>query len=48
MRLATGISSGTLAKFSKDEMVSMDVLAKICAYLECDIGDIMEFRNEKK
>ena len=48
LRLATGISSGTLAKLSKDEMVSMDVLAKICAYLECDIGDIMEFRNEKK
>lgn len=46
LRIAVGISSGTLAKLSKDEVVSMEVLAKICAYLRCNIGDIMEFKYE--
>ncbi len=46
LRVAVGMSSGTLAKLSKDEAVSMEVLAKICAYLKCNIGDIMEFKNE--
>ena len=36
------ISNGTLAKLSKDEFVSMEVLAKICNVLECDICDIVE------
>ena len=36
------ISSNTLAKLSKDEYVSLDVLVKICNVLDCDIGDIVE------
>ena len=36
------ISNGTLAKLSKDEFVSMEVLAKICKVLECNIGDIVD------
>ena len=31
-----GISSSTLAKMSKGEVVSMEILIKICAYFECD------------
>jgi DNA-binding Xre family transcriptional regulator len=42
MRLA-GISSGTLARFAKGEQVSLDVLNKICAALDCQIGDIVEY-----
>ena len=38
----TGISSGTMAKMSKDEPVTLTVLEKICDVLECDIGDIVE------
>ena len=37
-----GISSGTLAKMSKDQEVSMTVLLKICTALDCQIDDIME------
>ncbi len=41
------ISSTTLAKLSKNEPVSSGVLEKICAELECDVGDIMEFLKDK-
>ena len=42
------ISSATMAKMGKGENVSMDVLQKICEYLECDIGDILSFKTESK
>ena len=41
----SGISSSTLAKLSKNESVSIDVLERICDALNCDIGDIMSFRE---
>lgn len=37
------ISSSTMAKMSNEEMVAMPIWEKICAELECNIGDIMEF-----
>lgn len=40
------ISSNSVAKLSKDEPVSMDVLMKICDLLNCDIGDVCEFRRD--
>lgn len=43
LREKTGISTATLAKLSKNEMVGMDVLEKICACLRCQPGDIMSF-----
>ena len=43
MRLATGISSSTLAKLSKGESVTLEVLEKICDELQCNIGDIIDF-----
>lgn len=42
-----GMSPNTLAKMSKDENVSMDVLLRICEVLKCDIGDIMEVSPEE-
>ena len=39
----TGISSSTMAKLSKNEMVSLDVLEKICIALDCNLGDVAEF-----
>lgn len=38
----TGISPGTLAKLSKNEYVSMDVLVRICIEFDCQISDIVE------
>lgn len=46
-----GISSSTLAKMSKGEVVSLSILAKICVELDCDFGDLVSCRNtnvEKK
>lgn len=41
-----GISSSTLAKLGKNEVVSIEVLERICDVLNCDIGDVMSFRGE--
>lgn len=42
LRIAIGIGPGTLAKLSKNEYVSMEVLDKICSYLQCSIEDVIE------
>lgn len=42
LRLATGLSTTTLARLSKDELVTMDVLVRVCKTLECNVGDIMD------
>ena len=44
----TGISSSTMAKLGKNEIVSLEVLEKICIALECDLGDIAGFENTQK
>lgn len=43
LRKNAGISSSSLAKLTKDENVTTEVLAKICRELKCDVSDIMEF-----
>ena len=42
------ISSSTMAKMTHEEMVAMPVLEKICAELDCNIGDIVEFTELDK
>ena len=37
-----GISSNTLAKLSKNEFVSLEVLVRICQRLDCSLGDIVQ------
>lgn len=39
----TGISSPTLAKLSKGDTVTTEVISKICDALNCQPGDIMEY-----
>lgn len=46
LRTLTGIGTNTLAKLSKNQPVSMEVLLKICSKLDCDISDICEFVKE--
>ena len=36
------IGKSTVAKMTRGEHVSMDVLLKICDALQCDFGDIIE------
>lgn len=47
LRKAIGISSSTLAKMSKGENVSLDVIDKICTLLNCDVEDILEHVGEE-
>ena len=42
------VSSPTLAKLSKNENVNVEIIGKICDFLECQPGDIMENISEKK
>ena len=36
------ISGPTLAKFAKNEYVRLDLLEKICKYLNCKIEEVVE------
>ena len=48
LRSLTGIGTNTLAKLSKGQPVSMEVLLIICSRFDCDISDICEFIQEDK
>lgn len=48
LRIKTGMSQATLAKLSKGENVTTDVLERICKVLNCEIGDIVEIKEEEQ
>jgi DNA-binding Xre family transcriptional regulator len=39
----SGVSSATITKLGRNENVNTEILQKICAALNCDICDVMEF-----
>ena len=41
LRKRAGVSTNIIAKLGKNESVTIDTLAKICAALNCDIGDVV-------
>lgn len=43
----SGISTTSIAKLTKGQNVTTDVLCKICKVLSCDFKDIMEYIPEK-
>lgn len=45
LRQATGVSTATIARMSKSESVSLEVLMKICKVLGCNVGDIVDVVN---
>ena len=45
LRMRTDMSTSTLAKMSKNEVVSMDIMLRICDVLECNVGDIMDVKK---
>ena len=47
LRKQAKISSSTLAKIGKQEMVSQDVLDKICSVLECKVDDIVALEKDE-
>lgn len=48
LKRRTGISSGTIAKMTNGEAVTLTVLEKICNEFNCDIGDLVEIDTFKK
>lgn len=40
LRQAAGLSTSTFAKIVKNEMVSLDVLVRMCKVLKCQLSDI--------
>jgi putative transcriptional regulator len=42
LREMIDVSSSTMARLSKNQTVSLEVLMKICKVLRCDIGDVIE------
>lgn len=41
-----GISNTTITRLRRNETVSTETIDKLCRILECDVGDIMEYRKE--
>lgn len=48
LRRQADISSNTMTKLNRDEMVSMPILDRICETLNVDYGDIVEHVEETK
>lgn len=46
LREAIGFSTATLAKLSKGEYVSLEILDKICTHMQCNIADVIEYVKE--
>lgn len=43
-----GITTNAMAKLGKNESVQVEILAKICKVLECNIEDILELKKEEE
>ena len=43
LRRAAGIAPNTMTKLNRDEEVTLETLGKICAILNANIGDIVDF-----
>ena len=42
LRQKVGLSTNVIAKLSKNDVVSMETLMRICQVFRCDVGDIVE------
>ena len=47
LKESAGISFNVLARMGKNEPISFDSIEKICSMLKCDIGDIIEIKNNQ-
>lgn len=43
LRKKIQVSSATMAKISKNEPISLEVINKVCSVLNCQPGDILEY-----
>lgn len=45
LRKKTDIATSTIAKMSRNEFVSLEVLVRICYVLDCELSDIAEIER---
>lgn len=43
LRKGAGIAPNTMTRMRKNQDVSLAVLKRICNYIECDFGDLIEY-----
>ena len=43
LRIASGVSSSTMAKMTRGEDIQVSVLVRLCQTLKGDVGDIVQF-----
>ena len=43
LRIASGVSSSTMAKMTRGEDIQVSVLVRLCQTLKWDVGDIVQF-----
>lgn len=48
LRKQINASPSTIAKFSKNEYVSLEIINKICGVLNCQPGDLLEYTPDEK
>lgn len=48
LRIATGLSTASMAKLANNQNVSTEILVRVCRALNCDISDIMELVEDKE
>ena len=48
LKEAAGISFNVMARMGKNETISFESIEKICAALQCNIGDIIEVVHENQ
>lgn len=48
LRKATNITMNTLAKMGKNKYVSMEVIHRICEYLNVQPGEVIEYVREEE
>ena len=48
LRKAAGLAPNTMTRLRRDEEVTLSVLNRICAVLDVNIGDVMEFTNDER
>lgn len=46
----TGINRGTITRLYQEtaERIELDVLDKLCVYLNCNVGDLLEQHNKSE
>lgn len=44
----TGLSSSTMAKMTNGESVNLSVLERICAILDCDFSDLVNYKKPEE